>query len=231
MSPLPPTRRGQRRLASSDRLRRVNVTCPTKSIARPQVGPTFARRGSDVWVRPGIALCLPDGEAEYTGAIARGLAGLRIAYSRDCDVFPVDPQVAEVLDTAGLAFEEAGAEVEELRLALDRPLQDLFDAIQTAFRSHDLLLTSAVAVPPVDTAGDRDTVGPSEVNGIAVDPLIGWCPTFLINFTGHPAASIPAGLTQDGLPVGLQIVGRQLDDASVLAASAAFECLRPWQET
>lgn len=37
--------------------------------------------------------------------------------------------------------------------------------------------------------------------------------------------------TQDGLPVGLQIVGRQLDDASVLAASAAFECLRPWQET
>jgi amidase/aspartyl-tRNA(Asn)/glutamyl-tRNA(Gln) amidotransferase subunit A len=61
-----------------------------------------------------------------------------------------------------------------------------------------------------------------------VDPLIGWCLTYLLNFTGHPAASIPAGLS-NGLPVGMQIIGRRYADNDVLAASAAFERLRPWQ--
>ena len=71
----------------------------------------------------------------------------------------------------------------------------------------------------------------TEVNGEAVNPLIGWCLTYLINYTGHPAASIPAGLDTQGLPVGLQLVGRRFADDTVLAASAAFERVRPWQTT
>ncbi len=82
----------------------------------------------------------------------------------------------------------------------------------------------------MDNADDGNTVGPSEVEGVAVDPLIGWCPTYLVNYTGHPAASIPAGMV-DGLPVGMQIIGRRYADADVLAASAAFERLRPWRDT
>jgi aspartyl-tRNA(Asn)/glutamyl-tRNA(Gln) amidotransferase subunit A len=46
--------------------------------------------------------------------------------------------------------------------------------------------------------------------------------------TGQPAASVPAGFTADGLPVGLQIMGRHLADARVLTACAAFEHVRPW---
>ena len=46
--------------------------------------------------------------------------------------------------------------------------------------------------------------------------------------TGNPAASVPAGFTANGLPVGLQIVGRLEDEATVLAASARFEEARPW---
>jgi amidase/aspartyl-tRNA(Asn)/glutamyl-tRNA(Gln) amidotransferase subunit A len=69
------------------------------------------------------------------------------------------------------------------------------------------------------------------MDGEEVDPLIGWTLTYFINFTGHPAASIPAGLSEDGLPVGMQIIGRRYADADVLAASAGFERLRPWHES
>jgi amidase/aspartyl-tRNA(Asn)/glutamyl-tRNA(Gln) amidotransferase subunit A len=91
------------------------------------------------------------------------------------------------------------------------------------------LVTPTLGVPAVDNAGQGQTVGPREVNGQTVEPLLGWCLTYPFNFTGHPAASVPAGVTADGLPIGLQIVGRRFDDAGVLAASAAFERARPWQ--
>jgi len=54
--------------------------------------------------------------------------------------------------------------------------------------------------------------------------------THPINTIGHPAASVPAGFDADGMPVGLQIIGRFGDEETVLAASAAFEKLRPWAD-
>ena len=77
-------------------------------------------------------------------------------------------------------------------------------------------------------AEDGNTVGPSSIEGGDVDPLIGWCLTYVINFSGQPAASIPAG-DVDGLPVGMRVIGRRYADADVLAAGAAYERLRPWQ--
>jgi aspartyl-tRNA(Asn)/glutamyl-tRNA(Gln) amidotransferase subunit A len=57
----------------------------------------------------------------------------------------------------------------------------------------------------------------------------GWLPyTYPFNLTGQPAASVPCGFTHDGLPIGLQIVGRRFDDVTVLRAAAAFERERPW---
>jgi amidase len=94
-------------------------------------------------------------------------------------------------------------------------------------RTHDLLVTPTLAALPVDNATDGNTLGPSSVEGVEVDPLIGWCLTYPVNFTGHPAASVPAG-DVDGLPVGMQLIGRRYGDAGVLAASAAVERLRPW---
>jgi amidase/aspartyl-tRNA(Asn)/glutamyl-tRNA(Gln) amidotransferase subunit A len=108
---------------------------------------------------------------------------------------------------------------------------EVYDAVQGVFAEHDLIVGPTLACPPVDNADDGNTVGPTEINGIRVDPLIGWCPTYLFNFTGHPAASVPAGMTDDGLPVGMQIAGRRYADVDVLAASAAFEQLRPWAHT
>ena len=52
--------------------------------------------------------------------------------------------------------------------------------------------------------------------------------TYPFNLTGNPAITLPCGWTAKGLPVGLQFVGRRLEDAVVLRAAAAFEALAPW---
>ena len=85
----------------------------------------------------------------------------------------------------------------------------VYDAVQSVFADHDLLVTPTLATLPSLNQPGGNTRGPEEVNGEAVDQVIGWCLTYPFNFTGHPAASIPAGLA-DGLPVGMQIVGRRL---------------------
>lgn len=54
--------------------------------------------------------------------------------------------------------------------------------------------------------------------------------TCIANMTGQPAASLPAGWSRAGLPIGVQLIGRHLADADVLAACAAFERARPWRQ-
>jgi aspartyl-tRNA(Asn)/glutamyl-tRNA(Gln) amidotransferase subunit A len=92
------------------------------------------------------------------------------------------------------------------------------------FDKYDLLLTPTIACPPFKVGLDN----PTEIAGTPVEPY-DWIPfTFPFNMTGHPGASVPCGFTSDNLPIGLQIVGRRLEDATVLRASAAFERLQPW---
>jgi aspartyl-tRNA(Asn)/glutamyl-tRNA(Gln) amidotransferase subunit A len=92
------------------------------------------------------------------------------------------------------------------------------------FEKYDLLVTPTVACPPFALGLDN----PGTIAGRAVSPY-GWTPfTWPFNVTGQPAASVPCGFTRDGLPIGLQIVGRRYADVTVLRASAAFEKARPW---
>ena len=117
--------------------------------------------------------------------------------------------------------------------AVDHALDDVlrtgvFDGFQQVFADYDLILSPTLAIPPVKNATDGNTIGPTEINGRTVEPLIGWCMTYPVNFTGHPAVSVPAGLTPEGLPVGLQIIGRRFADESVLAFASRFEEIRPW---
>jgi amidase len=84
---------------------------------------------------------------------------------------------------------------------------------------------------PVENASDGNTKGSTEVYGVEVDPPIGWCLTYPVNSSGHPAASIPAGLAVGNLPVGMQLIGHRYVDADVLAASAALRAPAPGRET
>ncbi len=107
----------------------------------------------------------------------------------------------------------------------------IHDALSGVLERYDFLVTPTVGAVQVPNATDGDTMGPSMVAGVEVDPLIGWCLTYLLNFTGHPAASIPAGLIEGRLPVGMQVIGRRHDDAGVLRASSVFERIAPWHDT
>ncbi len=98
--------------------------------------------------------------------------------------------------------------------------------VQAFFQKYDLLLTPTVAVPAFEVG----SYGPREIAGKPVTPL-GWMPfTYPFNVTGQPAASVPCGWTDGGLPVGLQIVGRRFDEVTVLRAAAGFEEVAPWAD-
>jgi amidase/aspartyl-tRNA(Asn)/glutamyl-tRNA(Gln) amidotransferase subunit A len=105
----------------------------------------------------------------------------------------------------------------------------VLDAFSRVFEQVDVLLTPTVAALPVlNSEKPGDTFGPTVIEGVSVDPSIGWCMTYLTNFTGHPAASVPIGLAE-GLPVGMQVIGSRYGDADVLRFCSAFERIQPWQ--
>src|SRR5256885_16332310 len=124
---------------------------------------------------------------------------------------PSPPQYLEWLDK--------GSQMSALGLWRDQEIRtEVHDAIQGTLDRYDLLITPTLACLPVDNATDGNTVGPRSINGEAVDPLIGWCMTYPINYTGHPAASGPGRLV-DRPPGGMQIIGRRYAHARLITAS------------
>jgi amidase/aspartyl-tRNA(Asn)/glutamyl-tRNA(Gln) amidotransferase subunit A len=106
----------------------------------------------------------------------------------------------------------------------------VYDAIRSALSAYDLLLTPTTATVPPKNDSDGVTTGPEYLGDVPVDPLTGWCLTHPFNFTGHPAASVPADSTLDGIPIGVQIVGSRFADEMVLSAAGALERHRPRSE-
>jgi amidase len=92
------------------------------------------------------------------------------------------------------------------------------------FEDHDVLLTPATAAPPPRIGQLQGRGALWTLNAVAaMVPYNGvW------NVTGQPAASVPAGLGADGLPRGVQLVGRPNDEATLLSLAAQIEAERPW---
>lgn len=106
---------------------------------------------------------------------------------------------------------------------------DILDAQQDVFDRYDIIISPTTACLPVRNSSDGNTLGPETINGTPVERLIGFSETFLFNFTGNPAASIPAGMSSNGLPIGMQVVGKRFRDVDVIRVSRAFEKLCPWK--
>lgn len=96
-------------------------------------------------------------------------------------------------------------------------------AIDELLGDDGLLVSAVTMVPPFAAEGPH----PTEVDGQSVPPS-GFTRTYPFNFTGNPAASIPCGLTSDGLPIGLQVVGPRFREEKVLRFARAFEEAWPW---
>ena len=121
---------------------------------------------------------------------------------------------------------EYGAKVTVADYARALGQMDLLKARMTdLFEEYDLLLSPTSCFPAFPNG---EYPGKWSPDRIFPDQYWNGAFTLPINVIGHPAATVPAGFSSDGLPIGLHIVGRKGDEETVLAASGAFERAQPW---
>jgi len=217
---------------------------------------------------------------KFLSAVKRPrIKGLKVAWSPDLKVSPVDQEVHKLVAAAARKFAELGCEVEPAELDFtgvqqiihvtraarmvalhgeklekwrdqlnpnlawnieqgfpltareigeaEKGRTALYHRVRDFFGKYDLLLTPTVALPPFP----QEMIYPKEINGQPMKNYQEWLYlTYAITMTGLPAISIPCGFTSEGLPVGLQIVGRRLAETTVLKAAAAYEAITPWKD-
>ncbi len=101
-----------------------------------------------------------------------------------------------------------------------RTRHELFHRVAQFFDQHDLLVCPTVAVPPFPV----EQRFPTEIAGEELTTYVDWMfLTFVVTLTGCPAISLPCGLTREGLPVGLQLVGRPHGDSELLGYARLTE--------
>ena len=136
-----------------------------------------------------------------------------------------DPEKRDLADPGRWQVVERGLRMTEADHAAALGERARYTAAMDAFfAGHDLLITPTMPCPPFRAGADQ----PGWVAGRPTEYLSWTAFTYPFNVTGQPAASVPCGRDRDGLPVGLQIVGRRREDALVLRAARAFERAFPW---
>ena len=132
----------------------------------------------------------------------------------------LDAHRAELKDTVIWNIEE-GRALDAHRIGrAARAWSRLEARVRVFFETYDFLALPVCQVPPFDV----DVPYVTAIDGVAMETYLDWMRScYHISVTGLPAVSVPCGFTPDGLPVGLQIVGRPGDDFGVLQVAHAFE--------
>jgi aspartyl-tRNA(Asn)/glutamyl-tRNA(Gln) amidotransferase subunit A len=127
-------------------------------------------------------------------------------------------------DPGLVAFAKLGEDVSAIQFVNTANARTpMYQAAAQFYETYDLLLTPTVATPPFEVNHNTPP------DGRFGDEWFAWSPfSYPFDLTLQPAASVRCGMTQSGLPVGLQIVAPILSDALVLRAARAFETVRPW---
>jgi len=146
----------------------------------------------------------------------------------------MEPDFVEIVNL-GLSYTAKDLVIAEVQREM------IYANICRALRKIDILITPTLACPAFELGKSI----PSELNtsmpfenrktNVIIEgknmSLTGWLAfTYPFNLSGHPAASIPCGWSKDGLPIGMQIVGKRFDELTVLQVSQAFEDIAPWQD-
>jgi len=155
--------------------------------------------------------------ALYTISLAEGAAAHEAWLHARPEGYGAD--VRERMHLGMLVPATAYLKAQRVRAALGRELAQLFQKV-------DVLLTPTVAIPaPKLDAGPGEIGAPT---GALRNTLRRFTQPF--NLTGHPALTVPCGFSRDGLPIGLQLVGRPFDEASLFNLGYAYEQSASWKD-
>ena len=131
------------------------------------------------------------------------------------------------LDPGLLTVIEHGQTLSAVDLAMATRRRNAYcDGWRRFMEQYDIVLTPTLPCTAFPVGQDQ----PGTIAGKEVGYLSWTALTYPFNLTGQPAATLPCGFDHQGLPVGLQIVGRWKDDTTVLRAAAAFERVMPWRQ-
>ena len=131
------------------------------------------------------------------------------------------PQFLAMLQRAASTSAMQAKHSEFLQISINDTVEAIFA------RGYDYIVAPTLTVRSISNDTNGNTLGPAFVNGVSIERTIGWCMTYLFNFSGHPVVSVPAGFSGQ-MPIGMQIVGRRFHDVEVLNAAQAVENHQPW---
>ena len=231
-------------LVGFSRLSPMSVAPPWKS-ALVEVESCNAARGWRIAYAPDIAGIGVDAEIDaICREAARGLqqAGAtvdeidfdvsdgRAPYQTWRGVWMVGQQVSRLahLEEFGANLKgnvKAGLKITALDLAkAERKRLEVFHRFRELFERYDILLTPAAPVKPYPVEMNF----PDEINGRKFEHYVDWiAPAFLITLVSLPAGSVPAGMTRDALPVGLQVVAPRFEEPRILSVAMLVQQAHP----